>query len=155
MKIFIKEIKPEGNEIDYDIDIEDVGLVQQDFLYLIEPLHVSARVERVENTVLLKAKVNSRYKSYCSRTMVDVERDFSSEFLLDFPINKDIEFIELNEEIRQEVILSLPTKVLSDEEIRKDKELEKAPVGNEISQIGPEEERTYLPFADLKLKNNN
>ena len=153
MRIFIKDIRPEGLDVDYDIGVDEVGLTDKDYMHLTQPIHVKAHIDRIENTILLKTKVNGRYKSYCSRTLVNVERDFNDEFLLDFPVDKHTEFIDPNDDIRQEAILGLPMKVLCDEEIKKDEQSKRVSVDGGDSSI-EEKVRTYQPFADLKLRSD-
>jgi len=149
MKVYIKDIRSEGIELHYKIAAESIGLTPDDILQFIKPIDVYAKVERVEKTVLSKTKVSSRYKSFCCRSLVDVERDWSEEFVLDFEIKRDTEYIELDEDIRQEVILSLPIRVLSDEEIKKEA-VEHREIIRKFQQSDKKAVRTYQPFADLK-----
>jgi len=152
MKIYIKDIRQEGIFVDYQIPAETLGLTQEDYLQFIKPIEVSALIERVDNTVLGKIKVKSRYKSFCCRTLVDVERDWPQEFLLDFQIDRATEFIEMDEDIRQEIILGLPVRVLCDEEMAKETDAALEPPLDE-SPTGPQgKKKTYQPFANFKLK---
>jgi uncharacterized metal-binding protein YceD (DUF177 family) len=151
MKIKIKDIKPEGIDIDYQINANEVGLSDREYLYLVEPLSVKAHIERIEDTVLVKGTVNSRYHSFCSRTLTPVERGWSAAFLLDFAIGKSTEYIEPDEDIRQEVILGLPVKVLCDEELKKEKSSSQKLSDDEMKEPSAEG-KSYQPFADLKLK---
>jgi len=152
MKIKIKDIRAEGIDVAFEISAREVGLSEQEYLYLIEALRIKAHVERVEGTVIMKCKASTRYHSFCSRTLVAVERDWSAEFLLDFAIERSTEFIEPDDDIRQEVILGLPVKVLCDEELKKETtSAQSAPV-NEMKEAMAESQKTYQPFADLKLR---
>jgi uncharacterized metal-binding protein YceD (DUF177 family) len=152
MKIYIKDIRPEGISVRYQIPADTLGLTREDYLQFIRPIDVDARVERVDNTVLSKMKVKGRYKSFCCRTLVDVERDWSHEFMLDFEIDKTTEFIDMDEDIRQEIILGLPLRVLCDEELAREKDVVREGPLDE-SPAGPQsKQKTYKPFENLKFK---
>lgn len=152
MRIHIKDIRPEGISVAYEMTSAEVGLTDQDYLYFVGPLCVTARLERIENTVLAKVKVRGHYKSFCSRTLVNVERDWVNEFLLDFSVTPSTEYIDLNDDVRQEVILALPVKVLCDEEMKKERRAAPVEVEDELGPAVIREHKTYQPFADLKLK---
>ncbi|HLF17585.1 MAG TPA: hypothetical protein VI749_01665 [Candidatus Omnitrophota bacterium] len=152
MKIYIKDVRLEGIRVEYQIPSEAIGLAPGEYLQFIKPVQVYAQVDLVNDTLLCKTTVKSRYKSSCCRTLVDVERDWSQEFLLDFEIKRSTEFIELDDDIRQEIILSLPVRVLCDEEMAKEKESEKEASLDE-SPSGPlSKQKTYRPFENLKFK---
>lgn len=118
MKIKIKDIKPEGIEVSEQIAPEIIGLTPKDEGYFSEPLDVHARLSRVGNTVLAKTHVEGRYNTFCSRCVVDIQQDWRSDFLLDFPVEAATETIELDDDIRQEVLLRLPPKVLCKEDCK-------------------------------------
>ncbi|MBI5149223.1 MAG: DUF177 domain-containing protein [Candidatus Omnitrophica bacterium] len=112
MKIHVKDIRPEGLELTGQIAPELIGLTSGDELYFTGPLDVRARVNRVEGTVLAKTRVHGRYTSVCGRCLVEIREDWAGDFLFDYPIGRDTEAIELDDDIRQEVLLNLPPKVL-------------------------------------------
>ena len=118
MKILIKDIKPEGIEVADHIPVATIGLTQNDPGYFIAPLDVQAKVNRVSNTVLAKTRVRGRYRSACARCLADVDQDWNGNFLLDLAIDKQTEAVELDEDIRQEVLLNLPPRVLCKEDCK-------------------------------------
>lgn len=112
MKIKVKDIRPEGIEVTGQIAAETIGLTHNDAVYFVGPLDVRARLSRVENTVMAKTRVHGRYASVCSRCLNNVEEEWSGDFLLDFLVDAQMEFVELDEDVRQEAILNLPQRVL-------------------------------------------
>lgn len=118
MKIKIKDIRPEGIEISGQIPVETIGLTPQDEGYFPAPLEAKAKVSRTGNTVLARTHVQGRYKTACARCLAEVEREWNNDFLFDFPVGADTETIEMDEDIRQEVILNLPPKVLCKEDCK-------------------------------------
>lgn len=150
MKIFLRDVKPEGIDVHYRIPVEEIGLTKDDYLRFIEPLDIKAHLELVDDILLSKVKVRSRYKSFCARTLVEVERDWSDEFILDFSVTKATEFVEMDEDIRQEVILGLPVRVLCDAEMQKEAAaLEET---QSLDEMSLENQRTHQPFKNFKLK---
>ncbi len=118
MKIKVQDIKPEGIEVSGHIPAATIGLTQDDPGYFIAPLDVQAKVSRVSNTVLAKTRVHGKYRSACARCLADIERDWNGNFLFDFPVDKQTEAVELDEDIRQEVLVNLPPRVLCKEDCK-------------------------------------
>ncbi|MBI3616994.1 MAG: DUF177 domain-containing protein [Candidatus Omnitrophica bacterium] len=118
MKIAIKDIQPGGIEVSGHIPVAAIGLTQDDPGYFIAPLDVQAKVNRVNNTVLAKTKVHGKYRSVCARCLAGIERDWNGNFLLDFSVDKQTEAVELDEDIRQEVLLNVPLRVLCKEDCK-------------------------------------
>lgn len=148
MRIRICDIRPEGIEVKDQIPKEFIELKPDEYINFIAPLEVTAKIEKIETTVLAKVHVKSRFKSFCARSLVPVEKDWSQDFLLDFEIDDMTEYIDLDEDIRQEVILALPMRVLSDEEeqLEKIEELKQS----RIPEATQKEAKTHKPFANLK-----
>ncbi|OGX37158.1 MAG: hypothetical protein A3D87_07410 [Omnitrophica WOR_2 bacterium RIFCSPHIGHO2_02_FULL_50_17] len=112
MKIRIKDIRHEGLDVHGQIPAQTVGFTPEDSVYFIRPLDVQAQVQRAENTVLVKTHATGILASSCGRCLERVEQVWSQDFLLAFPIDRQTESIELDENIRQEAILHLPQRVL-------------------------------------------
>ena len=118
MKISIKDIHPEGIEVSDHISAATIGLTRDDPGYFIAPLDVQAKVNRVSDTVLAKTKVRGKYRSACARCLAEIERDWNGNFLFDFSVDKQTKAVELDEDIRQEVLLNLPPRVLCKEDCK-------------------------------------
>lgn len=112
MKIRIKDIRQEGLDVHGQIPAQTVGFTPEDSVGFIRPLDVQAQVQRAENTVLVKTHVTGILASSCIRCLERVEQAWGQDFLLVFPVDRQTESIELDENIRQEVILHLPQRVL-------------------------------------------
>src|SRR3989338_4583689 len=118
MKISIKDIRPEGMEVSGHIPAETIGLTRDDPGYFAAPLDVQAKVNRVSDTVLAKTRVQGKCRSVCARCLAEIERDWNGNFLFDFAVDKQTESVELDEDIRQEVLLNLPPRVLCKEDCK-------------------------------------
>ena len=112
MRIRVKDVKQEGIEVQGQLASEAIGERATDELRFLAPLRVEARVERVDLTLLVHVRMEGRYHCVCYRCLEDVEATWRREFDLDFALQRHTEFVELDEDLRQEVILSLPMRVL-------------------------------------------
>ena len=105
-------------EVSDHISAATIGLTRDDPGYFIAPLDVQAKVNRVSDTVLAKTKVRGKYRSACARCLAEIERDWNGNFLFDFSVDKQTKAVELDEDIRQEVLLNLPPRVLCKEDCK-------------------------------------
>ncbi len=145
-KIKVRDIREGGIRIEDTIDPSIFELTQQDYLQLIQPVSVKARLRKFETTVLTEIDVATRFTCKCYRTLEQLERDWSDSFTLDYELEPQQEELDLQDDIRQEIILRLPTRVLSD---KADEKVEVA----ETASTEDEDERpdnTYRPFEGLK-----
>ncbi len=115
MKVHIKDIRLGGIDVIGSMNPEVVGERKEDALRFIEPLTVKAHLERFESTVVVHIEVMGKYSSSCSRCLEIVEKNWKKDFDLDFEIERNMHSIEFEEDVRQEVILSLPRRVLCSE----------------------------------------
>ena len=114
MKIVVRTISPIGIELNQTIEPIAVGL-SQDSMSGLEPLQVSGTMNRIGNTVVAHTRVKTRYVMECSRCLEPVEINREDEFDFDYKVDKDVQVIDLGEDIRQEVILRYPARVLCQE----------------------------------------
>ncbi len=111
LKISVRDVTSNGLVLSEKVDQAAIGLSDNDVQYL-SPIAIKAKVERVENTILAHVTVDGDFSLVCARCLEDVKEKKHQEFDFDYPIEKGVEFIELGEDIRQELILNLPTRVL-------------------------------------------
>ena len=112
MKIFIRDIRQEGLHVIEKFLPESLGFTKDDVLLFSKPLIFDANLERVDDTVLVRVQVTGSFETICSRCLEPVEQALSQEVNLDYGINRTTEFIEMDEDIRQEVVINLPIRVL-------------------------------------------
>ena len=112
IKIHLKDISPEGIVVNQQIATEVMELTDKDPVQVVAPLKVQAKVERIGDTVLAHTDVHTSYHAFCYRCLEDIEHEWTENFILDFLIPSHPEFIDLEEDIRQEMILSIPERML-------------------------------------------
>ena len=112
MKIHIRKIGAEGFELEESLSPEWVGLTRKDNVRFIEPVAIKADITRVDEEVFVQIAAKSRYESFCYRCVCDIAKDWTANFTLTFDIDKQDEFIDTSEDVRQEIILNLPARIL-------------------------------------------
>lgn len=112
MKIQVKTIRTEGLEVSEVLDHDWTGLTGKDSIHFIDAVTVNALITRVEDELIVSVTAASRYETFCYRCLEDLKRDWKAAFALSFDIEKNTEFIEITEDLRQELILHLPTRLL-------------------------------------------
>ncbi|OGX08489.1 MAG: hypothetical protein A2Z88_04855 [Omnitrophica WOR_2 bacterium GWA2_47_8] len=118
MKICIREIPPQGLEIKETLDPKALGLYDDD-LKCVTPVVVEGNVERIDpRNVLAGLHVKGTFSSICGRCLEPIAQTVDQDLTLSFEVDKKTEFIELDEDIRQELILALPPVTLCKEDCK-------------------------------------
>jgi len=118
MNIHIRKIRNEGIELSEFFSEDWIGLSNEDNIHFIKPIEIQAFVTRVGDEVFVKVTAKSRHESFCYRCLKDLSKDWSAHFSLIFDVDKQKEFIEISDDIRQELILNLPTRILCQEDCK-------------------------------------
>jgi len=118
MKIHIQKIHSAGMELDESLPAQWTGHTQKDSIRFVAPVAIKAKITRVDDELLAKIHAVSRYETMCDRCLESIERDWTTSFMLNFEIEKRMEFIEIDEDIRQEMILNLPSRILCQDNCR-------------------------------------
>jgi uncharacterized protein len=118
IKVKVRDIRPEGIEITDQMTLEELGVQDSDYLRFIVPWEIKVKMERVQDALIARTHVKSKYTTFCSRCLEPLEENFTRDIILHFEIDRNAEFVEVGEDIRQEVFLSLPMKFLCREDCK-------------------------------------
>ena len=113
----VKNIPATGMEFTQTVSPETIGLMHDD-LNCLAPLEVTARLERIQNTVVADVAVKGKYSFICSRCLEDVDHDNFSQYKFEYLVDLNTVSIDLGEDLRQEIILDLPIKILCREDCK-------------------------------------
>ena len=114
IKFLVKDINSKGLEINQTVPMEGVGLTSEE-IDLRSPITVKAKMERVDNQVIAHTKVSADFGYLCSRCLEEFHEEQEIEYYFDFEITPELEYVDLGEEIRQEMILANPARILCKE----------------------------------------
>ncbi|MBF0385027.1 MAG: DUF177 domain-containing protein [Candidatus Omnitrophica bacterium] len=79
---------------------------------------LKANIDKTDSAILANISASGKLVSDCSRCLTETGADWEREFTLDFPINKNTEIVELDEDIRQEIIVNIPILLLCKDDCR-------------------------------------
>jgi uncharacterized protein len=111
IKISVRDITSQGLEIDQSIPKEGIGLSSEE-ADIKSLLSVKARLEKVNNFIVADTRVKAEFGYMCARCLEELYSLEERSYKFDFEVSPEIEYIDLGEEIRQEIILANPPKVL-------------------------------------------
>lgn len=111
MQIAIKKIPPEGLKLQESLAYQDLDL-DTDNINFISPLEIEAFVVKIKNAVSVELEVRSKFHTYCSRCLKDLEIDLSKHLKFNYMLDKNQEFLNIDEDIREALILDYPVKPL-------------------------------------------
>ncbi len=111
IKISVKDIPSNGLDIDQSIPKEGIGLSSEE-TDIRSLLNVKARLEKVNNLIIASTRIKAEFGYMCARCLEELSSTQELSYKFDFEINPQSEYIDLGEEIRQEIIMANPLKVL-------------------------------------------
>lgn len=88
------------------LDLETAGIRMN------EPVKVKAIVSKIEDSLNLKVSLRAKALGQCSRCLNDIVLPIAKDFRLNIAIDKSDTSVDINEDIRQEIILEYPDKPL-------------------------------------------
>ncbi|MCX5710030.1 MAG: DUF177 domain-containing protein [Candidatus Omnitrophica bacterium] len=87
----------------------DLGTQQLEFS---SPVEVLARVSCITNALTVNLELSAKARFHCSRCLEEAEIVFEKKFTLNYPLSRSDRFIDLNPDIREELIVNYPVKLL-------------------------------------------
>jgi uncharacterized protein len=111
IKISLRDITSNGLNIDQSIPKEGIGLSSEE-VDIRSLLNVKAHLEKVNSVVIANTHIKAEFGYMCARCLEELYSTEERSYKFDFEIDPTMEYIDLGEEIRQEMILANPAKVL-------------------------------------------
>jgi len=111
MKIDVHQIPPDGLTLTEEIDAQALDL-RMDVVAAFDPIKVTAELYRVINAVTARVTVATRLRGTCSRCVEEFVIEVNNTFDLNYPLEKTTSAIDLDPDIREEIILGMPLQPL-------------------------------------------
>jgi uncharacterized protein len=105
------KIPPEGVTLCEEIAPQALAL-EVECATFCESIKVAAVVSKAYNVVSVKLKIDAPIRAFCSRCLKEYTIDFKKNLSLNYPVEKTDSAIDLNPEIREEILLNFPLKPL-------------------------------------------
>ncbi len=111
MKINVNHIPFNGLEVKEEIDARELELETEDIKFR-DPVKVKANISKITNAVAVNLDISAVYYTDCSRCLKEVSIGFNKALKLNFQISGANQIIDLNNDIREEIILEYPMQPL-------------------------------------------
>lgn len=111
MKIEINRIPTEGLVLSEEFKPAKLDL-EADVIKFASPIKVEALVSKITNAVTVQMSIAVPMKATCSRCLADFEIDFKEKITLNYPVDSSELSIDLDPDIREEIMLNCPLKPL-------------------------------------------
>ncbi|MBN2831038.1 MAG: DUF177 domain-containing protein [Candidatus Omnitrophica bacterium] len=98
--ILIEEFEPKALDLDTDV------------IKFLEPVRARAVINKSYNAVCVLLTLSSAISIICSRCLKEEKKGFSRDIELNYAVDKSDPIIELDPDIREEIILDYPIKPL-------------------------------------------
>jgi uncharacterized protein len=111
MKIEINKIPLEGEKLDEEIPASALDL-ETDLVKFSGPVRIKAEVFRITNAISVNLDLYAKMQMDCSRCLNAFETELKKNLKLNYQIDKNELVIDLDPQIREEIILDYPLKPL-------------------------------------------
>jgi uncharacterized protein len=117
IKISVRDIASKGLDIDQSIPPEGIGLSSEE-ADIRSLLNVKAHLEKVNNVIMADTHIKAEFGYLCARCLQELSSTEERSYKFDFEIDPGNEYIDLGEEIRQEIILANPARILCSQDCK-------------------------------------
>ncbi len=112
MKIQLDRIPARGDHFEVEEPAAQYDVAYLDFVFR-DPIRIAVDVQIVTGNVVVSGKIGTRIHMTCSRCLKAFSRDWeNSSYHFDCQITDPHEIIDLTEHMREDIIVSLPSKPL-------------------------------------------
>jgi len=111
VKISINQVPSEGLFLEEEIKPAELDL-EIELIKFHSALKIKAQVSRIINALIVKLNMRAVLSAVCSRCLEEFKWDLNKNVQLSYPIDSSATFIDLNPDIREEIILDYPIKPL-------------------------------------------
>ncbi|MFH1269486.1 MAG: DUF177 domain-containing protein [Candidatus Omnitrophota bacterium] len=111
MKIDINKIPLEGLTLEENLDPSSLDL-ETDIVTLLQPVNIKAAVSRITNAVTVNLNLNGMMRLSCSRCLDEFYVSLNKALTLNYQVDGCGPIIDLDQEIKEEIILDYPIKPL-------------------------------------------
>lgn len=111
MKIDVNKIPMEGLTLAEELASSELDL-DTDLIKFRAPVRIKADISRITNAVTVHLAVDALMRVSCSRCLNEFETGLKKNIELNYPVTKSVVAIDLNPDIREEIIVGYPISPL-------------------------------------------
>jgi len=119
VKIDANRITAEGMVIEEEFSPGSLDLdIETEVARFLEPIRVRAEFSRITNAVTVHIQLDGSAQLTCSRCLKEFALKIIKDITLNYPVTREEHIIDLDPQIREEIILNYPLKPLCSEGCR-------------------------------------
>jgi uncharacterized protein len=111
LRINVNQVSFEGVVFEETISPGSLDL-DTEIVKFCKPLQVRVEACRVSNVISAHLVISSEILFQCSRCLNEFKNEFNKEIQLDYPFDSSVRYIDLDPDIREEIIMDYPIKPL-------------------------------------------
>lgn len=111
MKVSVEQLKEEAFILEEDIPASSWSIDNFDVKF-IDNIHLKCKFRRYSKEILVDAAVSIRREIKCSRCLETARQDIEKQCQLSYSVDNLGQYLDVNEDIREEVLLDYPMKFL-------------------------------------------
>ena len=111
MRLDINQIPVEGLVLIEEFDPKKFD-IETDVVKFKSPLHVEVKARKTGNTIFADTKLSGVLDVQCGRCLKNITIDLKKNIELTYPLERGEKFVDLDPDIREEVIVDYPIKPL-------------------------------------------
>lgn len=158
MKYKIKDIAQDGFTFTENLPADIIEAREDDDLRFITPVTVSGKIGVADDIVYVTGHAVGRLSGTCAYSLDQVEEDFDQPFAFDITIDRNTQEVDLTDDVRQEIILALPIRLVSPDGEKKahDELLKKKKFFNltddDLDEEAESKNKDNRPFENLEIE---
>jgi uncharacterized protein len=111
MKIDVRQVPETGLMLSEEFSSKGLDL-DTDLIKFLSPLKVKAFVSKSYGALKVSITISSLISISCGRCLKETKKDFERKIELNYAVDKSDSILDLDEDIREEIILDYPIKPL-------------------------------------------
>lgn len=111
MKIDVRRIPAQGLMLEEELAPGQLDL-DTDIIKFPEPIRIRAEVARITNTVTVNLSLEAHMYVSCGRCLEEYKTQIKRNLKLNYPVDEPAQSIDLDPDIREELVLDCPLKPL-------------------------------------------
>jgi len=111
VKININQILPEGLTLEEDTASATLDL-DTDIIRFSGPVNIKANITKVTDVVIVNLTLKALMSVSCSCCLNEFSIDLNKSLKLNYPVDSSVQTIDLDPDIREEIILDYPVRFL-------------------------------------------
>ena len=111
MKVAVEKIKESPFELNEDIPAQKWEMDSDDIKF-VDAIHIVSRFRKEFSNVIVETRITAKKDIVCSRCLESAHQILEQEVKRDYVLEELGEYLDIDDDIREEILLNFPMKVL-------------------------------------------